>query len=67
MRFAEGLGCDRNIIVQNDMLSETKKLVEGYFTLVNKDFASGMGALYAYEHQTPDVSKSKISGFVFKY
>lgn len=42
--------------------NETKYLVDIFFDLCKKSYASGLGALYAYEHQTPEVSKSKIKG-----
>jgi len=48
-------------------LSTTKELVEGYFELVKTDYATGLGALYAYERQTPEVSKSKIDGLKKHY
>lgn len=41
---------------------KTKYLVDIFFDLCKKSYASGLGALYAYEHQTPEVSKSKIKG-----
>jgi len=44
------------------ILPNTKELVNGYFDLVRSDFSVGMGMLYAYERQTPSVSKSKIEG-----
>ncbi|WPY00157.1 Putative PqqC-like protein [Candidatus Trichorickettsia mobilis] len=61
-RFAEKLGCNRLDMQNEPTLNETKLLVDGYFKLVYKDFASGLGALYAYERQTPGVAKSKIEG-----
>lgn len=61
-RFVEGLGVKRSDISAAPRLKETQALVEGYFDLVKADFATGLGALYAYERQTPEVSKSKIEG-----
>jgi pyrroloquinoline-quinone synthase len=61
LRFAEGLGLDKkNVEASEATLS--KDLVDGYFNLVRSDFATGLGALYAYERQTPEVAKSKIDG-----
>lgn len=48
-------------------LSETNELVNQYFEIVDKDFARGIGALYAYERQTPEVAKSKIEGLQKHY
>lgn len=64
-RFAEGVGLSRDEITQN--LSSTKELVDGYFELVRSDYATGLGALYAYERQTPKVAKSKIEGLKKHY
>ncbi|TVS94389.1 pyrroloquinoline quinone biosynthesis protein PqqC [Wolbachia pipientis] len=35
--------------------------------MVRSGFAEGLGALYAYERQTPEVSKSKIEGLKKHY
>lgn len=67
MRFAEGLGISREEIDQPALLPTTSDLVEGYFDLVKTDYATGLGALYAYERQTPAVSLSKIEGLKKHY
>ena len=67
LRFAEGLGVSRKEVKQLPELSTTKELVDGYFELVKTDYATGLGALYAYERQTPEVSKSKIDGLKKHY
>jgi pyrroloquinoline-quinone synthase len=67
LRFAEGLGVSRKETKQLPELNTTKELVEGYFELVRTDYATGLGALYAYERQTPEVSKSKIDGLKKHY
>jgi pyrroloquinoline-quinone synthase len=61
-RFTTGLGANR--VAANDAPQhvKTRELVDGYFDLVNADYATGLGALYAYERQTPEVSGSKIEG-----
>lgn len=61
-RFAEGLGVNRNELKNKLRLKESQALVDGYFDLVRTDFATGLGALYAYEKQSPEISKSKIEG-----
>ena len=48
-RFATGLGCPRNEVGLNPELQATKDLVDGYFELAGTNFATGLGALYAYE------------------
>lgn len=61
-RFTEGLGGLRVSPADLPKITQTKALVDGYFRLVETDYATGLGALYAYERQTPEVSKSKIEG-----
>lgn len=61
-RFVEGLQANRITLQDKIKFTETENLVDGYFQLTDKDFATGLGALYAYERQTPAVSKSKIEG-----
>lgn len=61
MRFAEGMGATREECKTQE-LDSTTKLVDEYFDITRSSFASGLGALYAYERQTPEVAKSKIEG-----
>lgn len=67
LRFAEGLGETRTKTKSPAELHTTKELVDGYFDLVKEDYATGLGALYAYERQTPEVAKSKIDGLKKHY
>ena len=67
LRFAEGFGVKRGEIKQAPELQKTAELVDGYFELVKDDYTTGLGALYAYERQTPEVSKSKIDGLKKHY
>ncbi len=66
-RFAEGVGVSRANLSQSPQLKTTDALVEGYFDLTRSDFSTGLGALYAYERQTPDVAHSKIEGLKKHY
>ena len=65
MRFMEGVGCTK--VLLQPKLNGTINLVEGYFELVKADYPTGLGALYAYERQTPEVSASKIEGLSKHY
>ncbi len=67
IRFAEGLGLIRDQISEKPEIETTQNLVDGFFDCVNSDFSSGLGALYAYERQTPEVSHSKIQGLQNHY
>jgi len=65
--FAKGLGVGNEELAQEPQITQTKELVNQYFEIVDKDFARGIGALYAYERQTPEVAKSKIEGLEKHY
>ncbi len=67
LRFVEGLGQSRSAVQTEPEFPKTQALVEGYFDLVKKDYATGLGALYAYERQTPEVAHSKIEGLEAHY
>ncbi|HJK87659.1 MAG TPA: CADD family putative folate metabolism protein [Candidatus Megaira endosymbiont of Hartmannula sinica] len=60
--FAIGLGCKDEDCKNHPQLESSKRLVDDYFDITRKNFASGLGALYAYERQTPSVAKTKIDG-----
>ena len=60
LRFAEGLGETRSHIEEAALLPETQALVEEFFNLTRESYASGLGTLFAYEHQIPEISTFKI-------
>lgn len=60
--FASELGVSESRILTTEPYKNTSNLVDEFFTLCKKSYASGLGALYAYESQTPAVSESKIAG-----
>ncbi len=60
--FASSLGINASEISNCTQYAKTKHLVEEFFDLCKASYASGLGALYAYEHQTPAVADSKIKG-----
>ena len=66
LRFLEGVSGSRNT-QDEPTLPETKDLVDGFFKLTRQGYAIGLGALYAYERQTPAVSNSKIKGLKKHY
>jgi pyrroloquinoline-quinone synthase len=67
IRFAEGIGISRSVMQDLPVKQSTQKLVDGYFELVKTDYPTGLGALYAYERQTPQVAASKIDGLKKHY
>jgi pyrroloquinoline-quinone synthase len=66
LKFVEGL-CHSRSVAAKPELETTQDLVEGFFELVKTDYETGLGALYAYERQTPAVAKSKIDGLKSHY
>jgi pyrroloquinoline-quinone synthase len=63
LRFAESVGADRASVALAEMLPQTKECIETFETLSRqKNWVSGLAALYAYEAQQPAVAATKIEG-----
>ncbi len=62
LQFAESLHVDCNSVLSAQLQGETKQLVEGFRKLCNSSYEEGLGALYSYERQVPEVARSKIDG-----
>jgi len=62
LRFAESLGKNRNEVISAEACDATRRLVDGFLDLIRKSYASGLGALFAYEQQVPAIAASKIKG-----
>jgi pyrroloquinoline-quinone synthase len=60
--FAMELGVKADDLAQVKQYKKTEILVNRFFDLCKESYAAGLGALYAYEYQTPAVSESKIQG-----
>ena len=60
--FAIELGVSAESLANVKQYEKTEILVNRFFDLCKKSYASGLGALYAYEYQTPAVAESKIKG-----
>ena len=65
--FAAGMGADESSVRAVALNSETKALIDTFRTLSRRSYASGLGALYAYESQLPAIAKTKIKGLVERY
>lgn len=65
--FAAGLGADEAEVRGADVNAETRHLIETFRRLSRRSYASGLGALYAYESQLPAIAKTKIKGLVERY
>jgi pyrroloquinoline-quinone synthase len=65
--FACGLG-ESEVDVRAQMLNvETQALIDTFRKLSRRSYASGLGALYAYEIQFPAVAAAKIEGLIDRY
>jgi pyrroloquinoline-quinone synthase len=62
LRFAEALGASREDVRAAEPLPETRAAVETLFELAAGDWRDGLCALYAYEAQVPEVSRTKMDG-----
>jgi pyrroloquinoline-quinone synthase len=67
LMFACGLGENEDAIRDQRLNPETVALIETFRRLSRKSYASGLGALYAYESQFPAVATAKIEGLVDRY
>jgi pyrroloquinoline-quinone synthase len=63
LRFAEGLGVERQAVLEREVLETSQQSVQVLKDLARSENpACGLAALYAYESQIPQVSTTKIAG-----
>jgi pyrroloquinoline-quinone synthase len=68
LRFAEGLGVNRDEVHNVELLASTKDTVARLKSLTaSADYRLGVAALYAYESQIPEVAKIKRAGLKVFY
>ncbi|MEO6255537.1 MAG: CADD family putative folate metabolism protein [Sphingomicrobium sp.] len=67
LMFACGLGESEDAVRDQQLNPETKALIETFRRLSRRSYASGLGALYAYESQFPGVASAKIEGLIERY
>lgn len=60
LRFAEGLGEAREKVKNTELLPEIKELVDTFMNYARSSYAEGLGALFAYEYQIPEIAAFKI-------
>ncbi|MGQ0532638.1 MAG: CADD family putative folate metabolism protein [Caulobacteraceae bacterium] len=65
--FAAGMGADEDEVRAVELNAETQNLISTFRRLSRQSYASGLGALYAYESQLPAIAKTKIEGLVERY
>lgn len=62
LKFAESLGLSEIKVKNTALFPETQTLINTFLSTCQSSYAEGLGALYAYERQVPEVAASKISG-----
>lgn len=67
MQFAEGIGANRTKVLDTALYAGTQGLIDAFRRLSQKSYAAGLGALYAYESQIPDIARTKIDGLKQNY
>jgi pyrroloquinoline-quinone synthase len=68
LRFAEGMGVERDDVRGADLNDGTRALLETYRDLATDGSpAAGIAAMYAYEAQVPEVAAEKIHGLRDRY
>ena len=67
LMFACGLGEDEASVRSQQLNPETQGLIDTFRRLSRRSYASGLGALYAYESQFPGVATAKIEGLIDRY
>ena len=68
LKFAEAFGVDAATAGATEKRPETRNLIETFRAVCrNGSTAEGLGALYAYESQIPEICESKIDGLKKHY
>ncbi len=65
--FAAGMGAAEDEVRATPLNPETRRLIDTFQRLSRASYAAGLGALYAYESQLPEIAKTKIRGLVERY
>jgi pyrroloquinoline-quinone synthase len=67
LMFAAGIGESEDAVRAQELNAETQALIDTFRRLSRRSYASGLGALYAYESQFPAVASAKIGGLIDRY
>ncbi len=60
--FAIAVGADGEEIEKVKKYSFTKELIDNFFKQARLSYAEGLGSLYTYERQVPEIAETKIQG-----
>ena len=58
--FALAVGADENTVETIDHENFTKEMIDNFFRLSRSTYAEGLGALYAYERQVPEIADTVV-------
>lgn len=67
LMFAAGIGESEDGVRAQKLNPGTQALIDAFRKLSRRSYASGLGALYAYESQFPGVASAKIEGLIGRY
>lgn len=67
LQFAEGMGVSREDVRATQPRAAIQNVSETFFAAARSSYAEGLGALYAYESQVPEIANSKIHGLRTRY
>tara|TARA_Y100001970_G_scaffold111046_2_gene138626 strand:- start:462 stop:1127 length:666 start_codon:yes stop_codon:yes gene_type:complete len=65
--FATEVGADVNKIENIEKYNFTKDLIDNFFKNGRSSYAEGLGSLYTYERQVPEIADTKIKGLKEHY
>ena len=66
-QFAVAVGSDASTLETVKEAGYTEDMITNFFRLARSSYAEGLGALYAYERQVPEIADTKIKGLVDHY
>lgn len=67
LQFAEGMGADRATVTATAPRAAIQDVMDTFFENARRSYHEGLGALYAYESQVPEIAESKIKGLREQY
>lgn len=67
LQFAEGLGTTRTEVQAAKPRAAIQNVIDTFFKYARSSYHEGLGALYVYEAQVPEIAHSKIEGLKKNY
>lgn len=67
LRFAEALGLSRAEVESKESLPEIKAIIDTFLGAARRSYEEGLGALFAYEHQIPEIAQFKLEALEKHY